>query len=339
MNSNKPTKRQPPRNRKKGPPRPAQKPARPQETPDPLTREQRELLVRRAKARADLYEIFSLLFQEVPSADFLAVFRHSDFLSILELLLTPEILAKWKKFASSKVPLDQLQNRLRLEYNNLFLLPTSQQITLRESIFFFQKGKPDAPQKRIDSLLRFYRRIGLTPMAKFKDQPDHFSQIMHFMSVLCEREKDYGAKRNTAQLETICQIQAEFLTKHLEVWVPLFWERMYQSTRFIFYRDIADTLKDLLQSEMEWIPGLPEKYSIKKISRSPSDQEKSRSDRKSEGQRPRPRKYPKKKKGGGESERKPSPPKTEGEGQHPKRRRRRRRPRKSPDSPQQSNPS
>ena len=339
MNSKRTKKKQPPRNRNKSQPRPAQKPDRTQETPDPLSREERELLVRRAKARADLYEIFSLLFQEVPSTDLLAVFRHSDFLSILELFLAPEIYAKWKKFASSKVSLDHLQNRLRLEYNNLFLLPTSQRITLRESAFFHQKGNPGAPQKRIDSLLRFYRRIGMTPMAKFKEQPDHFSQIMHFMSVLCEREKDYGSKKNIAQLETTCQIQSDFLSKHLGAWIPLFWERMYQSTRFMFYRDLADTLKDLLRSETEWIPGLPARYGFKQRSYTPSDQEKSKTDRKPTGQKPRSKRRPKKKKEMGESEKKFTPPKPEGEGQRPKRRRRRRRPRKPPDSPQKSDSS
>jgi TorA maturation chaperone TorD len=285
-------------------------------------------MVRRAKARSDIYEIYSLLFQEVPSQDLLAVFRHSDFLSIIELLLTPEILARWQKFASSKTPLDHVQHRLRLEYNSLFLLPTSQRITLRESAFFLQKGKSQAGQKRVESLLKYYRRIGLNPMAKYKDQPDHLSQVMHFMSVLCEREKDHLQKRNDAQLESICQIQELFLTRHLAEWIPLFKERMHRATRFIFYREIADTLEALLNSENAWVPGLLERYGLTRVKKAQD--------------RPQGRKHPRK---SGPSQEKPAEKKAgapkagEEDQRRPRRRRRRRRPRTPGEGAPQSSPA
>jgi len=183
---------------------------------------------------------------------------------MVELLLPPELLAKWRKFSSSKTPLDQVQNRIRLEYSSLFLLPTSQRITLRESSFFHLPLKSEKAQRRIESLLKYYRRIGLTPMAKFKDQPDHLSQVMHFMSVLCDREKDYLEKKNHPQLETTCQIQTDFVPRHLEKWIPEFRERMHRSSRFMFFRDMADTLSDFLNAEVQWVPGLLKRYGFRR---------------------------------------------------------------------------
>lgn len=350
MNQQSPKNR--PRNKKKGRPRPPQsqvggsksqaskgqtdkgqsRKSRSSQGPQPqksslqssLTNQEREQMVRRAKARSDLYEIYSLLFQEVPSQDLLAVFRHSDFLSIIELLLTPEILTRWKKFASSKTPLDHVQHRLRLEYNSLFLLPTSQRIALRESAFFLQKGKSQAGHKRVDSLLKYYRRIGLNPMAKYKDQPDHLSQVMHFMSVLCEREKDHLQKKNDAQLESICQIQELFLARHLAEWIPLFKERMHRATRFIFYREIADTLEALLNSENAWVPGLLERYGLTRSKKSQDRPREQKHARKAGASHER----PSEKKGPVAQEKNEASPKGgEEDRRKPRRRRRRRRPR------------
>jgi len=246
------------------------KPSSEAKAPAKLAPQDLEILMRRAKARGDLYEIFSLLFQEAPSPELLAIFKHSDFLQIVRLLLSPETLAKWERFASGKMPLNHLQARLRLEYNNMFLLPTSQRVVPRESAFYHEPAQPQAAQKRLEDVQKFFRRIGMNPLAKFKKEPDHLSQVMHFMSVLCEREKEHLRKNNTAQLGTTCQIQTDFVEKHLAPWIPLMRERMHRVTRFLFFRNVAELMEEFVLSDAEWTRGLKIRYGVKKGRETPA---------------------------------------------------------------------
>lgn len=281
------------RNRRKpasGSPRqPAPKRKAPTESAPP-PQEQVEQAAR-AKARSDLYEILSLLFQEAPSPELLAVFKHSDFLQIVKLLLSPESLACWTRFASGKMPLNHLQARFRLEYNNLFLVPTSQRVVARESAFFHEPGQPQAAQKRVEDVQKYYRRIGMNPLAKFKEEPDHLSQMMHFMSVLCDRERDYLGKKNRPQLESNCQIQADFVAKHLAPWIPRIRERMHRATRFPFFRNVADLMEEFVLREAEWTADLHQKYGIEKPQEGPAKSEppKKASPRKPQAKKPSPR--------------------------------------------------
>jgi len=252
------------RNRRRPASKSPQPPAPKPKAPESLPSGEQQAYATRAKARADLYEIFSLLFQEAPSPELLAVFKHSDFLQILKLLLSPPTLARWERFAAGKTPLNHLQARLRLEYNNLFLVPTSQRVVPRESAFFHEPGQPQAAQKRIEDLQKYYRRIGMNPLAKFKDEPDHLSQMMHFMSVLCEREKDYLEKNNRPQLEGTCQIETDFVAKHLTPWISLMRERLHRATRFPFFRDVADLMDEFVQFEAGWTANLRDKYIVKR---------------------------------------------------------------------------
>lgn len=259
-------KNQPNRKRRKpsgGANRQARQPSQEKKSTHSIPPKEVEEYVKRAKARCELYEIFSLLYQEVPSPELLAIFRHSGFMDIIRALLPPEHHEKWQKFAGRKMPLDHLHARLRLEYNNLFLLPTSQRIVPRISTFYFEPRKPELAKRRLDDIQKFYRRIGMTPMAKFKDQPDHLSQIMHFMSVLCEREKDYLEKKNLGQLESACQLQVDFMNRHLADWIPLFEERMRLSTRFLFFRDMAELMKQFIELEIQWMQGMQARYGLK----------------------------------------------------------------------------
>jgi TorA maturation chaperone TorD len=219
-----------------------------------------EKYVKKAAARADLYEIFSIFFQQTPTTEILAIFKHSDFMGILKIVLGEEHQQQWKKFYNSSTPLESFQIRLQREYNNLFLVPTSQRFIPKETAFYFDPNNKAAQKQQLDSLLKFYRRIGLTPMAKFKDQPDHLSQMMHYMNVVGEREKDHLKKKNASQLETACKLQKEFVHHHLAPWIPKFKERLYQATRFQFLRQIADTLEAFILQDAEWTAAMPQTY-------------------------------------------------------------------------------
>lgn len=229
-----------------------------------LSREDREKLAKRARNRGELYEILSLLFQEAPSQDLLALYRHSAFVAIVNQFFPDEIKAFWERFANSKTPLEHLQARLRFEYHNLFLLPTSQRVATHESAYFFDSTQPDNGRKRVEEIQRFYKRIGMTPMAKFKDNPDHLSQIFHFMSVLCDREAEQIEKSNGDQLLALCRVEEEFVQRHLVAWIPQFCERLLRSTRYLFFRNIAELLQLFISQEKEWTNNLNEQYGLKR---------------------------------------------------------------------------
>ena len=83
----------------------------------------------------------------------------------------------------------------------------------------------------------FYASAGLTIEEEFDLIPDHLYLELLFMSYLIEANK--------------YDIQKKFLEKHLMNWVPDYCDELLKESKTVFYREIAEILRDFLVSESE----------------------------------------------------------------------------------------
>ncbi|RMG55556.1 MAG: hypothetical protein D6723_02555, partial [Acidobacteria bacterium] len=148
----------------------------------------------RAHARSAIYAGLSLYFS-YPSERWMAMARAGWFRQACESLSTgcegarrDGVLVRSVDLIEAQVEragADQLL-QFQAEHNRLFGGPFPPQIYPYESIFLHRD--PLAASRAATTLLRIYRREGLTLAAECRDLPDHVAIELEFMGVLCHRE-------------------------------------------------------------------------------------------------------------------------------------------------------
>lgn len=97
---------------------------------------------------------------------------------------------------------------------------------------FAQEVHASAPD-----IIEFYSMAGLILDETYGLPPDHLVTELLFMSYLI------GTRENS--------LQKIFLEQHMMNWVPYFCDAVTEKAKTVFYREIAEILKDFLTSEYE----------------------------------------------------------------------------------------
>jgi len=86
----------------------------------------------------------------------------------------------------------------------------------------------------------FYTGAGLTIDDSYAVVPDHLSLELLFMSYLIENRKG--------------ELEKKFLEQHLMNWVPYYCDEVMKEAKTLFYREIAEIVKDFLTAEYDEYP-------------------------------------------------------------------------------------
>lgn len=164
--------------------------------------------------RAELYRLFAGIFMNEPSDEIIFHFREVFDLKFSE---TPQ--------------------QIRMDFAGLFLR-YDLHLAPYESLYNYPIGdKPKLWGKAAEDAQAFYSRAGLVIDEETNLMPDHISSELLFMSYLIEN----GA------LET----QKKFLEGHLVNWIPEYCGMIENHAGTMFYKEIANILKEFLLSEVE----------------------------------------------------------------------------------------
>lgn len=169
--------------------------------------------------RAELYRFFANLFIKEPSDETVANAKEIFQLKSIE-----------------------LPQQIRIDFLNLFSGPTANLMPY-ESFYNYPLGdKPRLWGKAAEEVQAFYLSTGLVLDEATGFIPDHISAELFFMAYLVENG--------------ILYFQKVFLAEHLVKWIPLFCDELHKYADTIFYKEIADTLKEFISSEAEEIMGI-----------------------------------------------------------------------------------
>lgn len=101
----------------------------------------------------------------------------------------------------------------------------------------------------VSEVVRAYREAGLAVRPDYDGLPDHIAAELEFVAYLMEQEMeaaDSGAEETAPLWHSR---RRAFLEAHLLRWTPPFLEKVADSARKPFYRQVARLTEDLLESE------------------------------------------------------------------------------------------
>jgi len=164
--------------------------------------------------RAELYRLFAGLFIYEPSDETAA--------HVKEILQLKSI---------------EPPQQIRMDFVRIFSAPTAQLMPY-ESFYNYPLG--DIPRlwgRAAEDVQTFYLSTGLMFDEGIEFIPDHISAELFFMSYLIENG--------------ILDLQKVFLEMHIVKWMPEFCDDLHKHAGTIFYKEVADMLKEFILSEAE----------------------------------------------------------------------------------------
>ena len=164
--------------------------------------------------RAEIYRLFAGIFMKEPSEELM--------LQLKEMFLM--------KFEDSP-------EEIRMDFVNIFLSPDNRLIPC-ESLYNYSLGdRPRLWGRAAAEVQEFYGAAGLVMGEEMSLMPDHISMEMLFMSYLIENG--------------LSELQWKFLDEHLVKWIPEYCDEVRRHAGTVFYKEVANVLKEFILSEHE----------------------------------------------------------------------------------------
>ena len=213
------------------------------------TREAAELLLCN---RLFLYSLLHKLFGREPDEELLNILTEEHTGEAFALLSEEEkdIMDRTEIFL--KEVREEKQNPAFLEeakdeYTRLFIGPASLVAPPWESVY----GQKDAMlfQESTLEVRNTYRQFGLLPEGYPRVADDSLALELHFMALLAQRSLDAFYAGKNEDLAADLNGSADFLKKHLLVWVPKFLERMKGAKSNILYPQMCLVLDEFLRKD------------------------------------------------------------------------------------------
>ena len=213
------------------------------------TREAIELLLCN---RLFLYSLMHKLFGREPDEELLNILTDEHTGEAFALLSEEEKDIMDRTAAFLKEIREEKQNPAFLEeakdeYTRLFIGPVSLVAPPWESVY----GQKDAMlfQESTLEVRNTYRQFGLLPEGYPRVADDSLALELHFMALLAQRGLDAFYAGKNEDLAADLNGSADFLKKHLLVWVPKFLERMKGVRSSVLYPQMCLVLDEFLRKD------------------------------------------------------------------------------------------
>lgn len=196
-----------------------------------------------AKARANLYSLFSRIYLREVDKPFLDLLQGNDIAETLK-----ESGFKFYDQLISKKEEDLLEE-LAVEYASLFLILPGKKLSPYESV---QVGKEaQLGGEAASKVLFFYKKAGFCFPEEHSLLPDHFAVELEFMGHLCDREAAAIERDDKEAIEFQRLLQKEFAMSHLGRWYGQFLGKIEAATEHPFYKELSLFAKEFLDSEVD----------------------------------------------------------------------------------------
>ncbi len=203
-----------------------------------------------AEARANLYQLMSMVYLKPPTSDFLKLLAgwvssavENEGMSRLLSEPMKYSLATLDSFFKEKWQdsQDELLKALSVEFTRLFRgvklnyspLPPYESVYRSEGGLVFDEVSMEVKRE--------YRKFGLDLANELHGEPpDHLSYELEFIRLMCNREAEAWQEDNEDEALKYVQVQREFLRGHLLTWLPRFCEEIRGRDRLGLFRGLAD---------------------------------------------------------------------------------------------------
>ena len=206
-----------------------------------------------AAARAQVYALLANIFRAEPERAFLEQIRAPRFSQILRDMGVD--LGEY----FFKMPEDQMQEALEVEYARLFLGPGTH-ISPHESVFVETDGGEGGGLwgKKTVEVKKFIETAGFDYNCEFNGLPDHVSVELEFMQKMAEAEARQWRDGNQDKANWCLGVQKKFFEEHLARWVPDFCDEVMEKSSMPFYGEMAGLTKNFMDFDRNQVNSNPE---------------------------------------------------------------------------------
>ncbi len=200
-----------------------------------------DLSIQDLKAQTNFYNFFSTFFREKPSDEWLK--------------FALELVTSWDETSSplnqqllenvQKSGLDNYLNSLTQEYERLFFAPGHVPVNLYESVYC---GSGLLMQETTINVRQHYLRAGLVVKSLYSIPDDHVSTELEFMQFLSQRILELVQQDGVEEdIKEIMVWRSEFISEHLQQWIPTLAETMRANSTEPFFLLISIGLESLVE--------------------------------------------------------------------------------------------
>jgi TorA maturation chaperone TorD len=210
------------------------------------------------RARAQVYEFFSAVLLNPPTAEMLAEVLGENGAGTWQVMFPQHPACERLRELSQAYRRGEWQAEdFLLDYEALFRVPGDRYVHPFESVYRregFDSGKAKgcgvmAEQAR--EVASIYREQGLAPREGFTELPDHLGVELELMAVLCWRTAKALEEESRCDAARLASQQRSFLSEHLLQWGPPCLSKVREKGKTPLYVCLADLLKTFLEKEYE----------------------------------------------------------------------------------------
>ncbi|NCO83788.1 MAG: hypothetical protein COW90_01290 [Nitrospirae bacterium CG22_combo_CG10-13_8_21_14_all_44_11] len=192
-----------------------------------------------------LYNLLRQLFLKEPSKELIQ--------NITEISIPPdtdgEIAYGLRLMADSvsknKNRLDAWLEELAIEYARLFIGPQNPPAVPYAS-FYLSESHSLMTDETID-VRKQYLEAGMAVKELYNIPDDHIGIELEFVYYLTQKTIELFEQEQREKAARLFEIRGDFLTKHMSQWVPLFVEKILNSTPEDFYKGAAYMLRESVE--------------------------------------------------------------------------------------------
>ena len=111
-------------------------------------------------------------------------------------------------------------------------------------------------QKPRDDVLKIYRSMGVDKAGEFAEPEDHIALELQFMTHLCDKTSAALKDGNLLEAKECLRVQRDFLSEHLDKWVPKLAADILKSARGEFYKAVAKITKGYVAMDVQLVAEL-----------------------------------------------------------------------------------
>jgi TorA maturation chaperone TorD len=203
-----------------------------------------------ALSRSNCYGLLALVFRDTLTPETITQLRTpplADVLNDLGYDVTQHLAGE----------LEAVTECLREQYTQTFVGP-GPHLSLYASIYCDNEGQLGG-----DSTVwvkRFIERTGLSFRNNWDSIPDHITVELELMQHLAAYEaqlwvpnSSLDSENTDKQLCQCLQVQEQFLSEHLCVWIPQFCKRVLEASTSLFYQEMVRLTKSVILSDAEQV--------------------------------------------------------------------------------------
>ena len=157
-------------------------------------------------------------------------------------------------FSENKIPSEDLEKELRIDFTNLFILssPPYESVLLDESGFLNSKVT--------DSVNDFFRHSGFNTSSNKIGQKfhsilsmDHISVELEFMSHLARNQCENLSDKKEQEYYKYLNLSSNFLDNHLLKWVPIYLTAIERDSKTFFYKELCKWSLNFILDDRKYI--------------------------------------------------------------------------------------